>query len=718
MLLCLFTAHNKRTWGVSMESFELVLVLLAGVILASLAEQLIRHVSLPLVQITVGLLAALLIPRVANVRIDSELFLVLFIAPLLFNEARESSKHELWTNLPSILSLAIGLVGITVLIVGFVLTMLVPSIPLAAAFACAAALGPTDAAAVSALGSTVNLTKRQKVLLLGESLINDASGVVCFQFAIAAAVTGTFSLVNAGMRFAVLFFGGIAFGMAAGFVAFLGVTLLRRRGFENNVVHVLYEVFTPFLVFLLAEELHVSGILAVVAAGLVMARHTPRLTTTAQAKHNLLSNGFWEIIVYVINGVIFVLLGMQLPQALSPTLTGGSGLLHFMGITLAVTLLVMLARFMWVLAMELIHRNLETGLRGIAHMAPTIKEALVTTIAGPKGAVTLSIIFTIPLTVEDGSAFPERGFIILVTAGVILCTLISADVLLARLSPSQETGVSEEVIKHFEVMVLKNTIAELESKIAQGTHPEYEPATRAVLGGYRARLIKTQLEIAEYSDAMTTLIRNTLMVQQQRSDELEKEILSHVSVKAAAPYYVLLKNIRGSVGYYNKGTHVGLRGGGLSMRLRMLYAALNPHKVSDEKLELMYYQTCLFALELERVAIAYLEGVVAHGSEDVVKAARILIDEHRSIEETLQKRVGYTGEQPGADAGKLFDAKQCVLSEQYRLSHEYLAMITAGALSVELEKIGELQAAGSIGEDVAQVLRQNVYVLQMNAGFE
>ncbi|MDU4970915.1 MAG: cation:proton antiporter, partial [Atopobium minutum] len=159
-----------------MESFELVMVLLAGVILASLAEQLIRPMSLPLVQIATGLLAALWLPRVANVRIDSELFLVLFIAPLLFNEARESSRHELRTNLSAILSLAIGLVGVTVLVVGFVLNMLVPSIPLAAAFACAAALGPTDAAAVSALGSTVHLTKRQKALLLGESLMNDASG--------------------------------------------------------------------------------------------------------------------------------------------------------------------------------------------------------------------------------------------------------------------------------------------------------------------------------------------------------------------------------------------------------------------------------------------------------------------------------------------------------------------------------------------------------------
>lgn len=368
-----------------MESFELVLVLLACVIIAAVAERVVRRVSLPLVQIVVGLVAALVVPHVAEVHIDSELFLVLFIAPLLFNEARESSKRELWNNLPSILSLAIGLVIITVLVVGFALHWMVPSIPLAAAFACAAALGPTDAAAVGALGSTVSLTKRQKILLSGESLINDASGVVCFQFAIAAAVTGAFSAADAGVTFLVLFFGGIAFGIIAGFAAFFGITLLRRRGFENNIVHVLYEVFTPFVVFLLAEELHVSGILAVVAAGLVMARHTPRLTTTSLAKLNLVSNGFWEIIVYVINGVIFVMLGMQLPQAMSPGMSDGYGPLQLLGVILAVTLLVMLVRFAWVTVTELLHADHATGQRGLPMRRARSKKRWSRRLRDPRG---------------------------------------------------------------------------------------------------------------------------------------------------------------------------------------------------------------------------------------------------------------------------------------------------------------------------------------------
>ena len=175
-----------------METFELILFLLTAVIASSILDKFLPPLSLPLVQIAVGAVVALVVPAVHDVSISSELFLVLFIAPLLFNEARETNPRDLWENKGSILSLAVGLVLLTVLVVGFVLNWFVPSIPLAAAFACAAALAPTDAAAVGALASSVSLKRRQWTLLSGESLINDASGVVAFQFASAAALTGAF----------------------------------------------------------------------------------------------------------------------------------------------------------------------------------------------------------------------------------------------------------------------------------------------------------------------------------------------------------------------------------------------------------------------------------------------------------------------------------------------------------------------------------------------
>ena len=223
-----------------MQALEFSLIILACVIGSAILCQVVRRLSLPLVQIAVGCVAALLVPAVSDVHMPSELFLVLFIAPLLFNEARNTAPRELWENKGSILSLAVGLVLLTVLVVGFVLNWFVPSIPLAAAFACAAALAPTDAAAVGALGSSVSLKKRQSTLLSGESLINDASGVVAFQFASAAAVTGVFSLVEAGESFLILFFGGIGVGAALGAAGKYFVRALRRLGYESTTVHVLY----------------------------------------------------------------------------------------------------------------------------------------------------------------------------------------------------------------------------------------------------------------------------------------------------------------------------------------------------------------------------------------------------------------------------------------------------------------------------------------------
>ncbi len=173
-----------------MELFALILIILACVMFTSVLDQLIPHLSLPLIQIAAGLIVALIYPSLGGVNIDSELFLVLFIAPLLYRDSREVSRVTLWNNKWSILSMAIPLVIATVVATGFVLHQIIPSIQLAAAFACAAALGPTDAAAVSAMGSTIHLSERQSILLSGEALINDASGVVSFQFAIAAALTG------------------------------------------------------------------------------------------------------------------------------------------------------------------------------------------------------------------------------------------------------------------------------------------------------------------------------------------------------------------------------------------------------------------------------------------------------------------------------------------------------------------------------------------------
>lgn len=196
-----------------METFELVLFILLAVLLSGVLENAIPKVSTPLIQIFLGALTVMLSLAPMTVTLDPAFFLPIFIAPLLYNDAKRADRASLWQNRKGIISLAIGLVLALTLSVGFLMHAILPSLPLAAAFALGAALGPTDAVAVSSLKASAKLNRDDTALLSGESLINDASGVVSFQFAIAAAVTGTFSVLDATTTFAIDFFGGIAFGL-------------------------------------------------------------------------------------------------------------------------------------------------------------------------------------------------------------------------------------------------------------------------------------------------------------------------------------------------------------------------------------------------------------------------------------------------------------------------------------------------------------------------
>ena len=236
-----------------MEAFMLALLMLAAVLASSVIDQLVPKVSSPLIQIGLGLVIAVAAGGQIDIIFDDsggQLFLVLFIAPLLYNEAKNADKAELWRNKVPVVSLAIGLVVVTALAIGFTVHWIEPSIGLAAAFALGAALGPTDPIAVASLSRGSAISTRAQNILKGESLINDASGIVAFQFALGAAVTGTFSLMDAAGEFLVEFFGGIAVGIALGLFGNFLVRKVRSWGLENTTFHVLFELFTPFIVYL------------------------------------------------------------------------------------------------------------------------------------------------------------------------------------------------------------------------------------------------------------------------------------------------------------------------------------------------------------------------------------------------------------------------------------------------------------------------------------
>ena len=469
-----------------MDVFVLIMFIIGAVVLSSFVSRFIPKVSTPLIQIGLGALASWL-PGIPETQLNPELFMVLFIAPLLYVEARDIDKSALLKTLKLSLSMAIGLVLVTMISIGFVLHAIWPTIPLAAALALGAALGPTDAVAVSSLGSDAKLTSRQRSVLLGESLFNDATGVVGFQFSILAAVTGTFSMLDATEQFLLSFVGGSLFGIAVGLLANWVFETARSFGWETTTSRVLMELFLPFLLYLGAEDIaHVSGILAVVASGLFVRFDRTGIGPNV-ARTNIVSNSVWTVITFTLNGAVFILLGMQLPGALgtswdNPTVSNRK----LLACILLVSFVLIALRFIFVSLVLMRTRDQKTGKRR-PMTAERWTSAAIMTVGGPKGTITLSLLFTIPYLLASGDPFPMRSALIFIASGVIIVTLLLANFLLPILAPAtddQDKVRQREEFDDIRLTVIRNTVEELAGRVT----PENRRAVLPVIDSYTKRI--------------------------------------------------------------------------------------------------------------------------------------------------------------------------------------------------------------------------------------
>ena len=481
--------ENARKGG-TLAVFELIVCIIAAVVLSSFLSRFIPKVSTPLVQIALGALASQL-PFFPNVTLDPELFMVLFIAPLLYLEAHEIDKSELLKSVKLSLSLAIGLAIATMVAVGFALHAVWPAIPLAAALALGAALGPTDAVAVSSLGKEAALTQRQTSVLKGESLFNDASGIVGFQFAIAAAVSGVFTVGDSAAQFVFSFFGGAIFGLAVGMVADLLFESLRSFGWETTTSRILMELFLPFILYLGAEAVHVSGILSVVTAGLIIRFDRTGIGPNV-ARTNIVSSSVWGVFSFTLNGTVFILLGMLLPNAMSASWDDPqvSNWLLLVAI-LTVSAVVIIMRFLWISLMLRLARDTVTGKRR-KMTAQRWRSAAVMTFGGPKGTITLSLMFTIPYTITGGAWFPMRDELIFIAGGVIVVTLLLANFLLPLLAPNRNKDTSVEMTE-ITIEVLRRTVEELTGRVT----PDNRRAVLMIIDSYTKRITRLKQRIGE-----------------------------------------------------------------------------------------------------------------------------------------------------------------------------------------------------------------------------
>ncbi len=487
----------------------LIVLLIVSVLVSAILERVIPRVSLPLIQIALGVLIGIIATQPIEIDFDPEFFLIVFIAPLLFKDAKESDKLGLVRNRQAIFSLGIALVIVIMLVVGFIAHLIEPSISLAAAFALGAALGPTDAVAVSSLSEEADPSRKENALLSGEALINDASGVVAFQFAISAAVTGTFAVATAAWNFAIAFVGGILLGLLLGWLANKISELLIRFGLDSPTFHVLFDVAMPFIFYLVAELLSVSGILAVVAAGIVISVSQNRRIGPTAAELSIVSSSVWSVLAFALNGVVFTILGIELPMAMDDswysTQVSNANLLLLVG---TITAVVVLTRFIWVLAMEAFGKDRETKERR-GWYPGIVRSALVTTMGGPKGAVTLSVVLTIPHLLNSGEAFPQRDLIIFVASGVILCTLLLANFLLPVLAPKKDEEEENE-----------------ETKAARKIEIFRRVVERLTAVRTRETAASTSLVVASYNDRITRL-QTAHDLETFSENDLRVEIVTH-----------------------------------------------------------------------------------------------------------------------------------------------------------------------------------------------
>ncbi len=361
-------------------------------------------------------------PGAPDAVLEPELVLIIFLPPLLYSAAFFSSLHDLRENLRPISLLAVGLVLLTTFVVGIVAHALIPDLSWAAAFTLGAVVSPTDPVSATAIASSVGAPRRFVTVVEGESLVNDATGLIAYKFAVAAAVTGSFSMLDATGTFVLNAVGGVAIGVVVGLV----IAEL-RRAMDDAPTEITISVLTPYFAFLPAEALGVSGVLAAVTAGIWLGWRSPELITPST---RIQAFAFWEILVFLLNATLFVLVGLELPHVLDGArATNSDGELALYGAVIALT--VMAARFAWVVPTTFLPRRFSTRLREVAPV--DVGHTLLVAFTGMRGAVSLAAALAIPTTTDAGLPFPGRDLIIFLVYVTIFVTVVGQGLTLGPL---------------------------------------------------------------------------------------------------------------------------------------------------------------------------------------------------------------------------------------------------------------------------------------------
>jgi Na+/H+ antiporter len=402
----------QRAWaatGTIVDRTELILICLVAVALLAIVARKIR-VPYPIL-LTVGGGALALVPGLPEIHLDPQLVFNLFLPPLLYPAAVYTSWRDFRTNLRSILPLAIFLVLLTMIVSAYLVHALT-GLPLAVGFVFGALISPPDAVAALAVTKDLRVPRKIIVILEGESLVNDATSFISFRFAVAAVLTGTFSLGQASVQFLLVAVGGIAVGLATGWLA----TQVQKR-LDDPPVQTMLSLLTPYVAYFSGEQLHVSGILAVVIAGIYYGWRAPRVLS---GRMRLQAMPVWAMVTFILNGILFMLIGLQLPQVIHALPPGST--MFIAKLAILVLLAIVLVRFLWLFGATYLPRLFSRTFRR-KNPAPWQQTAFIAW-TGMRGADSLAGALAIPFVLANGTPFPGRDLILLLTFSVIFGTLV------------------------------------------------------------------------------------------------------------------------------------------------------------------------------------------------------------------------------------------------------------------------------------------------------
>jgi CPA1 family monovalent cation:H+ antiporter len=466
-----------------MEDFKVVILIMAVLIgITAIANK--RKLPFPVLLVFAGLLIGF-IPQMPSLALDPDVVFLIMLPPLLYDAASKTSWLEFKTSIRPISALAITLVFFTTVAVAVTAYYMIPGFTWPLAFVLGAVVSPPDAVAASGIIKGLGLNKKVITILEGESLVNDASALIAYRYAVLAVTTGSFVFWKAGIQFLLVAGVGILIGLITGWLF-----VWAHKRIENNpVVETSFTLLAPFVSYLTAEHFHMSGVLAVVTTGLFIARKSPEVFSY-QAR--MRSRVLWDTMIFLLQGFVFIMIGLQLPSIIEDM--GRYPMEKIIGYGLIISLVTILVRIIWVFAGAhwqniFSRKNIKSGSANKIKPDDTWKNVLIVAWTGTRGVISLAAALALPLVLQDGTAFPKRASIIFLAFVVIFVTLVVQGLslpLLVRWLKIKPSDNTDEEAKELQLYLANSTIHFIEkefpvacdNKLQQQLKMQYEQTIR------------------------------------------------------------------------------------------------------------------------------------------------------------------------------------------------------------------------------------------------